>query len=268
MENNKVTIITPVFNSERFIRDTILSVSRQTYSDWEMIMVDDCSTDNSAQLIHELTKDDARFQYYKLETNSGAAAARNFALEKSAGRFVAYIDADDLWRADKLEKQVQFMLDNAVSFCCTAYEVIDEDGNSKNKIVKMPKIVDYDLFLRNTIIQTVGVMIDTSKTGKELIRMTLARKAGTSSREDAATWCSLLKNGHLCYALNENLAYYRRVSESLSSNKVKAFRGTWHLYRQIEKLPLFKSCYCFVGYAYNAVKKRVYIGGENTSRRS
>ena len=266
MESNKVTIITPVFNSERFIRDTILTVAQQTYSNWEMILVDDCSTDRSAAIIDEETRGDERFRYYKLERNSGAAAARNFALEKSDGRFVAFLDADDLWRSDKTEKQVRFMLDHNVAFCCTDYEVIDEVGNLKNKIVHIPQIVDYNLFLRNTIIQTVGVMVDTQQTGKALIRMTLERKEGASSREDAATWCNLLKHGYPCYAMNENLAYYRRVSDSLSSNKVKSFQGTWHLYRQIEKLPLLKSCYCFVGYAYNATKKRIYMPAIKTHR--
>lgn len=260
MEHYKVSIITPVYNSEKFILDTITSVLRQTYTNWEMILVDDCSTDRSAEIIEKKTADDERFRYYRLEKNSGAAAARNFALDKSNGRFIAYLDADDLWRADKTEQQVQYMLANNAAFCCTAYEVIDEDGNSKNKFVRMPELVDYNLYLRNTIIQTVGVMVDTEKTGKTLLKMTLEKKQGASSREDAATWCNLLKNGFICHALNEYLSYYRRVSNSLSSNTIKSFRGTWHLYRKIEKLPLLKSYYCFIGYAFNAVKKRIYVG--------
>ncbi len=122
-----------------------------------------------------------------------------------------------------------------------------------NKIVKIPQKVDYNLFLRNTIIQTVGVMVNTNLTGKELLVMPNIRR-----RQDAATWCQLLKNGFNCYEVPENLSYYRVVSKSLSSNKFKAVKMNWYWYRKIEKLSLWKTCYCFIGYAFNAVKKRIY----------
>ena len=254
MEKHKVTIITPVYNSEGFIESTISCVLEQTYSNWEMILVDDCSNDGSESVIKKLTKNDQRFKYFKLEQNSGAAVARNAAIKESTGRFVAFLDSDDLWRKDKLEKQVSFMLENKIGFSCTDYEVIDENGLTKNKIVSMPKIINYNLFLRNTIIQTVGVMVDTELTGRDLIEMPLIRR-----RQDAATWCKLLKAGFVCHGLNENLCYYRRVSNSLSANKFKAVKGTWFLYRGIEKLSIPKACFCFVGYAVNACKKRIYI---------
>lgn len=254
--NMKVSIITPVYNSEKFLKNTIESVINQTHKEWELILVDDCSTDKSKEIIQEYMKCEKRVKYYKLDENSGAAVARNYGLKKSTGRFIAYLDADDLWVNDKLKKQIQFMLDNSYGFTCTDYEVIDENGNSKNKIVNMPKKINYNLFLRNTIIQTVGVMVDTEKISKELLKMPLIRR-----RQDAATWCQMLKQGFNCYGLNDNLAMYRRVTNSLSSNKLKAIKGTWYLYRNIEKLSLIKSCYCFVGYAFNACKKRIYIKG-------
>lgn len=251
----KVSIITPVYKCEKHIENTIKTVLEQTYKNFEMILVDDCSPDNSAEIIKEYAKKDDRIKYYKLDENSGAAIARNVALEKSSGRFIAYLDADDLWKKEKLEKQVEFMLKNNVAFSCTDYEKIDEEGNSLNKIVKIPSKVNYNLFLRNTIIQTVGVMVDTKITGKELLVMPNIRR-----RQDAATWCQLLRAGYECYEVPENLSYYRVVTNSLSSNKFKAVKGTWHLYRNIEKLSFFKSCYCLVGYAFNAVKKRIYLG--------
>lgn len=254
--NRKVSIITPVYNSEKFLKDTILSVMNQTYKEWELILVDDCSTDKSKKIIEEYLQQDKRIKYYLLDVNSGAAVARNYALNKSTGRFIAYLDADDLWSNDKLEKQLRFMMNNSYGFTCTDYEVIDEDGNSKNKIVNMPKRIDYNLFLRNTIIQTVGVVVDTNLINKTLLEMPLIRR-----RQDAGTWCQILKKGHHCYGLNENLASYRRVSNSLSSNKFKAVKGTWYLYREVEGLSLFKSCYSFIGYAWNACKKRIYIKG-------
>ncbi len=249
-----VSIITPVYNCEKLIKETIKSVQEQTYKNWEMILVDDCSTDKSEEIINEFAQKDDRIKYFKLEENSGAAIARNCALEKSNGRFIAYLDADDLWRENKLEVQIKFMLDNKCAFSCTDYEKIDEEGDSLNKIVKIPQKVNYNLFLRNTIIQTVGVMVDTKITGKELLVMPNIRR-----RQDAATWCQLLKAGYNCYEVPENLSYYRVVTNSLSSNKFKAVKGTWYLYRNIEKLSLPKACFCFIGYAFNAVKKRIYI---------
>ena len=253
-ENLKVSIITPIYNCEKFLPKTIECVINQTYTDWEMLLVDDCSPDNSAEIIKKYAKDDNRIKYFKLDKNSGAAIARNKALEESNGRFIAYLDADDLWKPEKLEKQVEFMLKNNYPFTCTDYEKIDESCKSLNKIVKIPKKVNYNLFLRNTIIQTVGVMVDTKLTGKELLKMPNIRR-----RQDAATWCQLLKNGFDCYEVPENLSYYRVVKNSLSSNKFKAVKTNWYWYRKIEKLPLWKACYCFIGYAFNAVKKRIYI---------
>ena len=248
-----VSIITPVFNCENFIKNTIESVLAQTYEKWEMILVDDCSPDGSADIIKEYSKKDKRIKYIKLKENSGAAFARNKALKSSKGRFIAYLDADDLWKSEKLEKQVNFMIKNNCAFSCTDYEKIDEEGKSL-KTVRIPKKVNYDLFLRNTIIQTVGVMVDTNITGKEVLIMPNIRR-----RQDAATWCQILKKGYVCCEVPEVLSYYRVVKNSLSSNKFKAMKMNWYWYRKIEKLSFFKACYCFVGYAFNAVKKRIYI---------
>lgn len=253
--NNKVSIITPVYNCEKYIKETIESVQSQSYTDWELLLVDDMSTDNSANIIKEYIQKDNRIKYYKLSENSGAAVARNFALQKSDGRFIAYLDADDLWKKEKLEKQIDFMIANNYAFTCTDYEKITEESKSLNKIVKIPKKVNYNMFLHNTIIQTVGVMIDTDITGKEILIMPNIRR-----RQDAATWCQLLKAGYDCYEVPENLSYYRVVNNSLSSNKFKAIKGTWYLYRNIERLSLFKSSCCFVGYTLNACRKRIYLG--------
>lgn len=258
MEKELISIITPVYNCEKIISQTIECVQNQTYDNWEMILVDDCSTDNSADIIKEYSSKDERIKYYKLLQNSGAAIARNTALEMANGRFIAYLDSDDLWKKEKLEVQSTIMKKNEYAFSCTDYEKIDEDGKSLRKVIKMPQKVDYNLYLKNTIIQTVGVMVDVKLTGKNLLVMPNIRR-----RQDAATWCQLLKAGFCCYGIPQNLSYYRVVSNSLSSNKLKAVKGTWFLYRKIEKLPLWKACYCFVGYAFNAIKKRIYIGGKN-----
>ena len=248
-----VSIITPVYKCEKLIASTIECVLKQTYNNWEMILIDDCSPDNSGKIIKKYLKQDKRIKYIKLKENSGAAVARNTALKKSKGRFVAYLDADDLWKPEKLEKQLKFMLKHSYAFTCTDYEKIDENDNYL-KDIKIPEKVDYNLFLRNTIIQTVGVMVDTKITGKELLIMPNIRR-----RQDAATWCQLLKNGYDCYEVPETLSYYRVVSNSLSSNKFKAVKMNWYWYRKIEKLSLFKTLYCFIGYEFNEVKKIIYI---------
>ena len=253
-KDDLISVITPVYNCEKLIGNTIECVQSQTYTNWELLLVDDCSTDKSAEVIEQYTKSDERIKYYKLEKNGGAAVARNHALKMSEGRFIAYLDADDLWKKEKLELQKNYMLKNNIAFSCTDYEKIDEEGKSLNKIVKIPQKVNYNLFLRNTIIQTVGVMVDTKITGKELLVMPNIRR-----RQDAATWCQLLKNGYDCYEVPDNLSYYRVVKNSLSSNKFKAAKMNWYWYRKIEKLPLWKACYCFIGYAFNAVKKRIYL---------
>ena len=256
--NYLVSIITPVFNCERFIEQTIKCVQNQTYTNWELLLVDDCSPDNSASIIKELAKTDSRIKYFKLDENSGAAVARSYALEKSQGRFIAYLDADDVWYKEKIEKQVQFMIDNKYAFTCTDYKKIDEQGKTLKRVVKIPKRVNYNLYLRNTIIQTVGVMVDTGITGKDVLKMPNIRR-----RQDAATWCQILRAGYDCYEVPETLSCYRVVKDSLSSNKFKAVKGVWRLYRDIEKLPLLKASYSFVGYAFHAVLKRIYLNKEN-----
>ena len=135
--NSKVSIITPVYNASGLISETIESVINQSYKDWELILVDDCSTDNSATIIKKYEELDNRIRYYCLECNSGAAVARNKGLELSTGRYIAYLDADDLWYVEKLEKQVNYVNENNAQFICCDYEKINEDGSKLNKIVKI-----------------------------------------------------------------------------------------------------------------------------------
>lgn len=252
--NSKVSIITPVYNASGLISETIESVINQSYKDWELILVDDCSTDNSATIIKKYEELDNRIRYYCLECNSGAAVARNKGLELSTGRYIAYLDVDDLWYVEKLEKQVNYVNENNAQFICCDYEKINEDGSKLNKIVKMPKSITYNQLLSNTIIQTVGVFIDLQKVNKKLLVMPNVRRG-----QDSATWLQMLKNGVKFNGQNEVLAAYRRVNNSLSSNKLNALKRTWYLYRGVEKLSIFKSIRCIFGWAYHASIKRIYL---------
>ena len=177
-------------------------------------------------------------------------------MQNATGRFIAYLDADDIWKPDKLEKQVRFMCEKNCAFSCTSYEVIDNVGKPLHKYVHMLPKVDYIGFLTNNLLQTVGIMVDTEKVDKKYLVMPDIRR-----RQDAATWLQVLKAGFDCYGLDIVLAEYRRAEGSLSSNKVKAVKGVWNLYREIEHLSLPFSCYCFIRYALLAVWKRVYVGG-------
>ena len=253
MKKDKVTVVTPTWNSAKYIRETIKSVQEQTYRNWEMVIVDDCSTDNTVEVIKEIAKADSRIRLIEQKQNQGAAVARNVAVQNGTGRYVAYLDSDDLWKPEKLEKQIRFMQDKDCGFSCTSYEVIDYSGKSLNKFIYMLEQVNYKGFLTNNLLQTVGIMIDTNKVGKKLLAMPNIRR-----RQDAATWMQILKAGFSCYGMQEVLAEYRRTPQSLSSNKFKAVIGTWKLYREIEKLPFIFSCYCFVRYAILAVWKRTY----------
>lgn len=245
-----VSIITPVYNAERFIAETIKSVQMQTYDNWEMILVDDVSSDNSEKIIKEFQEKDKRIKYVKLKENSGAAVARNKGIEKSKGRYIAFLDSDDLWKFEKLQKQIQFMKENDYGFTFTSYELMKEDGTKLDKVVKVPNKIDYNGLLKNTIIGCLTVTIDREKIGD--FRMPLIRKG-----QDTATWLLILKNHNYAYGLNEVLAEYRVVNGSISSNKIGALKRTWKIYREVEDLNLTKSCFVFSCYIINALKKRI-----------
>ena len=230
------------------------SVLAQTYLNWEMLLVDDCSPDGSAEIIRSFAERDTRFKYIKLENNSGAAIARNIGLENAKGRYIAYLDADDIWLPEKLERQIRFMEENDVQFSCCDYEKIEADDTPLNKVVHMPKTITYNQLLSNTIIQTVGVIVDLSKVDRKLLVMPNVRRG-----QDSATWLQMLRNGAKFTGQNEVLAQYRRVPQSLSANKFSAMKRTWHLYRGVEHLSLVKSCICLISWAYHASIKRIYL---------
>ena len=249
-----VSIITPVYNCEQYISETIESVLSQTYTNWEMILVDDCTPDNSAQIIMQYQSRDSRIKYIKLPNNGGAAVARNTALEAAQGRYIAYLDADDIWLPEKLERQLIFMKKTDAEFSGCDYEKIENDGTPLNKIVHMPKTITYEQLLRNTIIQTVGVIVDTKYVDRKLLIMPNVRRG-----QDSATWLQMLRNGVRFDGQNEVLAQYRRVPQSLSSNKFNAIKRTWYLCRGVEKLSVPQSLWCMIGWAWHASLKRIYI---------
>lgn len=251
-EEELVSIIVPVYDSEKFLTKTIDTVLSQSYNNWELIFVNDCSKDNGNKIIEEHMKNEKRIKLINLEKNSGAAVARNKGIEYSKGRYIAFLDADDLWKKDKLRKQLDFMSNNNYEFTFSDYEFADENGNKIGKIVSVPKEINYKQALKNTTIFTSTVIFDVEKLGKELIMMPNVRRG-----QDTATWWKVLKTGITAHGINESLAIYRRSNNTLSSNKIKALKRTWNLYRNVENISLIKSIYYFLCYVFNAIRRRV-----------
>lgn len=250
MQKELVSVITPVYNATAFIEKTVQSVLNQTYTNIEHILVDDCSTDNSEAIITEMIAKDSRIKYIKLEENSGAAVARNVGIANARGQFVAFIDSDDVWRTDKLEKQISYMQDNKYAFTYTNFEMISEDGLVLNTKVPLPKRLDYKGLLKNTAIACSTVVIDRQIIGD--FRMPLVRKG-----QDTATWLKILKFHDYAYALDEVLGQYRQVQGSISSDRLGALKRTWNTYYNIEKLALPKAIYYFSFYVFNAIRRRI-----------
>ncbi len=214
------------------------------------MLVEDGSTDESLCILETVERQDGRIRVIRQE-NGGAAKARNHGLSKAAGRFVAYLDADDLWSPDKLEKQLAFMAKKEAAFSFTGYEFADEKGKGTGKIVRVPEELCYKEVLKNTTIFTSTVIFDTKRLAKEKLFMPMIKS------EDTALWFKILREGVTAYGLNENLVRYRRPAKSLSSNKLEAVRRIWRLYRKAEGLSLWYSFYNFCFWAVRAVKRRI-----------
>ena len=245
--NNKtVSVIIPVYNVSGFIAQTIDSILFQSYKDVEIILVDDCSTDDSSDIISNYVSVHSNIIYSKLDINQGAAVARNKALSIAKGRYVAFLDSDDMWCDQKLEKQLAFMNEKNAAISCTAMDTIDKDGNSLGTIRKVIERIDYDFLLRNTMIATSTVVIDRNITGNFLMPL---RRGG----QDYATWLMLMRNGEICYGLNEVLSHYRVLSDSLSSNKIKSITQVWQIQTKdegINKLHVLINVFYFIVNAF------------------
>lgn len=250
MKNETVSIIVPVYKAEPYIAETIEMVKRQTYKEWELILVDDCSPDNSAGMIAKYA-DGERIRLIRKEKNEGAARARNTGTALAQGRYIAFLDADDIWMPEKLEKELAFMKEKEAAFAFTAYEFGDEMARRTGKTVSVPEKLTYKKALTRTVIFTTTVLFDTEKIDREMIRMP------DVASEDTATWWKILRAGYTAYGLNEVLAVYRRPASSLSSNKFTAMKRIWHLYRLEEKLSVPVSAVCFFLWAVRATLRRI-----------
>lgn len=246
-----VSIVIPVHNAESYITKTIRSILTQTVTNYEVLLVDDVSTDDSLEKIKRIQDERLKILTTDSEHAAGAAAARNCGIEEAKGRFLAFLDADDLWHPKKLEKTLAYMKKKDAAFVFTGYEFGDQEGRGTGKIVHVPEVLDYEHALSRTVIFTSTVLFDLTKINKKLIRMPQVKS------EDTATWWNVLKAGYLAYGLDENLTIYRRAGKTLSSNKIEAVRRIWNLYKLQEGMTFFKRLRCFAGWAFGAVYRRL-----------
>lgn len=244
-----ISIVVPVYNCERFIEETIRSVLNQTYQKFELILVNDCSRDNSVNVIQDFK--DSRIRLINQPQNMGAYAARNRGVSEASGRYIAFLDADDLWDPVKLEHELNFMHRENAGFVFTGYEFADEQGVGSGKVVRVPGMITYEEALGNTTIFTSTVLIDRTKVSDDLIMMP------NIPSEDTATWWNILKAGNIAHGLDENLVRYRRSAGTLSSNKLEAVKRIWNLYRKIAGLSVAGSCRYMFSWAIKAVKRRL-----------
>ncbi|MEZ7605888.1 MULTISPECIES: glycosyltransferase family 2 protein [Streptococcus] len=236
MIDGLVSIITPTFNSANFIEETIESVLSQTYHNWEMIIVDDCSSDNTEEVVNQYVIKDNRIKYIKLDKNSGAAVARNKAMAEAKGEYMAFLDSDDVWTAEKLSEQLSFMHENSISFSCTDYEQISESGEKTDRIIKTLPKANYNRILLDCPVGNSTVMYSVRELGK--FEVPDIRK-----RNDDALWLQILKKTEYIYGLNQVLMQYRIRNNSISSNKISLIKYHWELYREIESLSRIRSAF-------------------------
>ena len=235
MEENKVSIIIPVHNAEKFIGKTIESVLNQTYKNWEMLIFNDKSKDNSLKIIKKYSEKDERIKVVDSKENVGVVAARNKLIEIATGEFIAFLDADDYWKQNKLEKQIKFMRKNNALISCTEYTRVTEDEKEINDII-IKEIITYEDMLKINYLGCLTVIYNANKLGKRYFK---ERK----KNEDYVLWLEIVKETKIIFGLKENLAFYRVLNNSRSSNKIKVAKDRWEVYRKIERLSLLKSIY-------------------------
>ncbi len=247
----KISVITPAYNASEFIDETVQSVINQTFTDWEMIIVDDASSDDTYSKLCKWADKDSRIKPIQHKKNSGVAAARNTALEAAVGDFIAFLDADDLWVPEKLEIQYNYMRDNGYVLTYTEYKIFTADDYENAKSVKVPRVMTYSRIFGNTSIACLTVMVDRKTVGD-------FRMPPLTHTEDQCTWQDILSRGYKAYALCEPLSLYRRSEGSMTDNKLKVIKRQWYTYRSYHKLSFIKSAYYFTLYALNAVIKHFF----------
>ncbi|MDP4536912.1 glycosyltransferase family 2 protein [Alkalimonas collagenimarina] len=246
-----VSVIMPAYNSGEFIAASIRSVLDQDYTNWELLIVNDCSTDNTRGVIKSFITD-PRIQLLDNRHNLGGAGSRNRAIEHARGRFIAFLDSDDLWSTDKLSKQIGFMLSNAIAFSFSGYSTMTEAGAVKESI-QVPEKISFSQLLKHNYIGCLTAVYDAEQLGK--VYMPLVRK-----RQDFALWLEILKQIDFAYGLPANLGFYRIRTGSLSANKKDAFTYYWRVLRDVGECGFFSAAYNISWYMFIVFLKKKMTG--------
>ena len=237
----------PCFNAKRTISCAIGSVLDQTYSNWELLVIDDGSVDSSSEIVSDFSTEDSRIKLIRMSKNGGPALARNKGIESASGKFIAFLDSDDIWFPQKLEKQVKFAKENNASLVYSSYLTMNESGEDVG-CFKIPKEkIMYRDLLKTCVIGNLTALYNTEALGKVFME--------DVGHEDYTLWLKILKKTPYAYGLLEPLAKYRVSSHSISSNKLRSARWQWIIYRNVEKLSFWESCYFFSIYSYYGVFK-------------
>lgn len=250
-DNEIVSIIIPVYNTEKFIKETIKSILNQSYSNWEAIFIDDCSNDNSPRIIHDFMKTEPRIKYFKTERNSGAAICRNMGISIASGTYIAFLDDDDLWYPEKLKTQIDFMQKNNYNFSCTFYDKINENGENLGIVVKNKRILNYNSLLKYNPGNST-VIYNAKNLGKTYI-------PDIRKRNDYLMWLKVIKKSNNLYTLEIVLGSHRIRKSSLSSNKKNLVKYHWEIYRKIEKINIVKSTYLILFYGIKTIKSNILL---------
>lgn len=246
--NTLVSIITPTYNSAKYITETILSVQKQTYQNWEMILVDDGSSDKTETIIKNFQTKDNRIQFYKLDTNSGPAIARNKGIEKAKGRFTAFLDADDVWFPTFIENSIKTIQKTQIPFVFSSYKRSNENLEFVYSDFIVPQKVTYSDILKTNSISCLTAFLDIEKLGKKF--MPIIKK-----RQDMGLWLQYLKEISYAYGIQEPQAIYRIRENSLSRKKSDLIKYQWQFYRKVEKLTVFQSIYYMLHWMYKGFMK-------------
>lgn len=247
MMKTTVSIITPVHNGSKYLRECLDSVISQSFDGWELIIIDDASSDNTLSIANTYANKDPRIKVFHFDHKSGPASARNKALGFALGRYISFLDSDDIWMPNKLKRQVGFMSSEGRVFSYSSYEKIDHNGLILGN-VSVPSRVSYEKNLKGNVIGCLTAMYDTEFFGKVYMPDIL-------KRQDYGLWLKLLKMTDYAYGIQEPLAQYRVHNDSISANKLSAAHYTWKLYREVEKLSYLKSAWYFSNYAVRGLLK-------------
>lgn len=243
-----ISVVVPVYNGEKYISQTISSVLSQTYKNWELLIVDDCSEDSTLKIVEEYQKENDRIVVLRTKKNSGVAIARNIGIKQARGEYIALLDADDIWRETKLEKQLELALKECADIVYCSYGLIDSEGKNLNRDFIVPPYTSFELMLVSSAISCSTAMISTNILKKNLFK-------NEYYHEDLMLWLELLSIPVKAAGVVDVLADYRQIEGSRSHKKLHSALERWRVYRKGFNLPIGKSVYCFLRYAFKGLQK-------------